>query len=194
MTATTDRIKRWTALGVLGGVLGAMVMAGYAMVVSGAYKDVGYLTPLYHIASAFTAPDAMMASMEEAKAGNTSYVDAGTATVGLLVHMVTGMVAGGLFGAVAAATSLGRTGLVLAGVGYGLLVLAGNALVGLPAVAALFGGGDAIADMPAMAGWGTFTVEHLLFGAVLGGVVAAWAAGERGRHAEAPAKATTQAR
>jgi hypothetical protein len=42
------------------------------------------------------------------------------------------------------------------------------ALIGLPIVAAVFGGGDPISDMPRLAGWGTFTIEHAIYGAVLG--------------------------
>jgi hypothetical protein len=45
----------------------------------------------------------------------------------------------------------------------------------LPAVAELFESGDPISDMPSMVGWGTFTVEHLIFGLVLGvTVMGAW--------------------
>ncbi len=51
--------------------------------------------------------------------------------------------------------------------------MVGNALVVLPVVANLFGVGEAISDMPTMVGWGTFTVEHVLFGLVLGAIVAA---------------------
>lgn len=42
------------------------------------------------------------------------------------------------------------------------------AFVGLPAAAAIFDSGDQIADMAEMVGYGTFVVEHLIFGLVLG--------------------------
>lgn len=167
---------RWIMVGAVGGLLGAVLMAMYAMVVSAAYKDVGFFTPLYHIGSAFASPDAMMTSMEEAAAGNGFYFTAGPASVGLLVHMATGAAAGALFGVIASLATWSRVTTVAAGVVYGMIVLIGNAFVTLPIVAELFDGGDAIADMPAMAGWGTFVVEHVIFGVVLGALVALWAA------------------
>jgi hypothetical protein len=42
------------------------------------------------------------------------------------------------------------------------------AFVALPVIAELFDGGEAISDMPRLAGWGTFTIEHVIYGAVLG--------------------------
>jgi hypothetical protein len=184
-SAQITRTRRWVLIGMAGGVLGAMVMAAYAMIVSGAYKEVGYLTPLYHIASAFIAPDAMMRSMEQAAAGDAVSVDGAGMAVGALVHMLSGAAAGAAFGALASFTALRRGALVAAGALWGLVVLAGSALVGLPLTAALFGGGDAISDMPSMAGWGTFTVEHLLFGLVLGLVLAT--VGDTRRRTQHPA-------
>jgi hypothetical protein len=40
--------------------------------------------------------------------------------------------------------------------------------MGLPLAAALFDGGDPIRDMASIAGYPTFVIEHLLFGATLG--------------------------
>jgi len=148
-------------------------MAMYAMFVSGSVKDVGFFTPLYHIASAVIAPDAMMTSMQRAAAGDAVTFSGGPALVGLLVHMMTGAMFGALFGAAAAVARLTRGVTVVAGLLYGLVVLAFSAFVALPIVAELFGGGEAIAKMPRMAGWGTFTVEHVLYGLVVGAVVAA---------------------
>lgn len=166
-------VRNGIKIGILGGVLGAGVMAMYAMVVSATVKDVGFFTPLYHIASAFISPKAMMTSMASAADGNSTYFAAGPGLVGLAVHMMIGATAGGLFGAAIGWWRPGRSLTLVAGVVFGLLVMVANALVGLPVVANLFGGGKAISDMPAMVGWGTFTVEHVLFGLVLGVVVAA---------------------
>jgi hypothetical protein len=171
-SVSTSRMKRWTMLGASGGLAGAVAMAMYAMVVSAAYKDVGFFTPLYHIASAFISPQAMMASMEQAAAGDTFTFDAWPALVGMLAHLVTGAVAGAVYGALASLLTLSRALVVAAGALYGLAVMVSNAFVGLPIVAAVFGGGDPISDMPSMVGWGTFTIEHLLYGLVLGAVVA----------------------
>jgi hypothetical protein len=40
--------------------------------------------------------------------------------------------------------------------------------VALPVIADVFGGGDPISEMPRLVGWGTFAVEHALYGFVLG--------------------------
>lgn len=176
MSTLADRrgttVLRGVKWGVLGGVLGAVVMAMYAMIVSAAVKDVGFFTPLYHIASAFISPKAMMTSMAHAAAGDASYFAFGPALVGLIVHMMTGAGAGAVFGAAVAMRHLARPVTVVLGGLFGLLVLVVNGFVGLPIAASLFGGGKAISDMPKLVGWGTFTVEHLLFGLVLGAVVA----------------------
>lgn len=42
----------------------------------------------------------------------------------------------------------------------------------LPAVADIFDSGPPIRDMGSTVGWGTFVVEHLIYGTVLGVVVA----------------------
>lgn len=165
-------VGRFTTFGVVGGLVGAVAMAMYAMIVSVAVKDVGFFTPLYHIGSAFFSPAAMMTSMERAADGDGYYFTLGPALAGMIVHLMTGAVAGGIFGALAALLRMGRLAAVLLGVVYGLLVLLGNGFVGLPVVADLFGGGKAISDMPNMVGWGTFTVEHVLYGLVLGLVTA----------------------
>jgi hypothetical protein len=52
------------------------------------------------------------------------------------------------------------------------MVFAVSAWIGLPIVAGIFDSGDQITDMAEMAGWGTFVVEHLVFGVVLGALVA----------------------
>ncbi len=176
MSTATERhraaLQRGATVGVVGGIVAAAVMAMYAMVVSAAVKDVGFFTPMYHIASSFISPKAMMTSMAAAGHGDSAYFTAGSAIVGLIVHMMTGAIAGGVFGALVAWFRPARTVTIAAGAAYGLLVMLFNSFVGLPIVAALFGGGKPISDMPAMVGWGTFTVEHLLFGLVLGAVVA----------------------
>lgn len=177
-------IKHGMKVGIVGGALGAIVMAMYAMVISMLVKEVGFFTPLYHIASSVIEPKAMMTSMEAAGAGDSTHFAPVPALVGLIVHMMVGMAAGAVFGALIGWLRPSRGVTVAAGVAYGLLVMVGNALIALPIVAQLFGGGEAIADMPAKAGWGTFTVEHVLFGLVLGLVVAAKVGNEAGADTE----------
>jgi hypothetical protein len=188
----TSRTRRLVMLGALGGVAGSVVMAMYAMVVSAADKEVGFFTPLYHIGSAFLSPQAMMRSMEAAAAGDSFTFEAGPAAVGLMVHMVTGALAGAVFGGLVSRIALKRAAVVAAGAVYGLLVLLGNAFIGLPIVAEVFGGGEPIADMPMMVGWGTFVVEHLIYGLALGAVVAAGVARPRDRDAARPAASSAR--
>lgn len=172
-TRSSDALRNGITWGVVGGMAGAAVMAMYAMVVSATVKDVGFFTPMYHIASTFLSPKTMMQSMQAAAGGDAFTFSAGPAIVGLLIHMVTGAMAGAVFGAVAAVARPARGVTLVAGAAFGLLVLVVNSFVGLPIAASLFGGGDVIRHMPRMVGWGTFTVEHVLYGVALGAVVAA---------------------
>ncbi|MCA1726993.1 MAG: hypothetical protein LC722_04900 [Actinobacteria bacterium] len=155
--------------GAVWGVIGAVVMAMYAMVAGATYLGTGFFTPMYHIASAVIEPDAMMASMQAAmERGNDFHFAAGPAMLGMAVHIAVGVAYGVVFGLLARALRLSGAGAVAAGLVFGLAVLAFSSFVGLPLAAAVFGGGDPIRDMPRIVGWPTFTLEHLLFGGVLG--------------------------
>ncbi|QZY29121.1 hypothetical protein [Nocardioides coralli] len=183
MTSTTTSARptslgRSLVIGIGAGVLASLVMALYAMGASW-LKDTGFLTPLYHIASLVTAPDAMMTSMEAGMAGEAVRLEAGPALVGALIHMTTGAFYGVLFTVVAVRLHVGAA--VLAGLGllWGAVVFVLSAFVALPAAATVFDAGEPIRDMAEMAGWGTFLAEHLLFGVVLGLLVAAWRRGSR---------------
>lgn len=187
-TTTTNRpsgIRRAILVGAGAGILASLVMAMYAMGASWA-KDTGVLTPLYHIASLLTSQDAMMASMEDGMAGDPFRLQVGPALLGALIHMTTGAAYGAVFGLVVSRLGVGRAVLVGLGVLWGAVVFVASAFVGLPAAAAVFDAGAPIRDMAEMAGWGTFLVEHLLFGLVLGLLVAMdrrdAAAGATARH------------
>jgi uncharacterized membrane protein YagU involved in acid resistance len=157
--------------GAAAGVLASMVMGMYAMVAS-LYHDTGFLTPLYHIASSVGSPTAMMDSMKAAMGGDGTFFAAGPALVGAVIHMMVGAVAGVVFVLIASLRSFPARVVIVAGVGFGLVVMLVNALVVLPLTARVLGGGDPVADMATVVGWGTFTVEHALFGLVLGALVA----------------------
>jgi hypothetical protein len=160
----------WGYLGV-GALLGggaAIVMAMFAMIAAATYQDTGFFTPLYHIASSVLDPSTMMRSMQAAGGGDTFTFSAGPAIVGLALHLLTGAFWGAIFGLIVSTGRLHGFGGLIAGVVYGLVVMIVMALIGLPIVAAVFGGGDPISDMPRLAGWGTFTIEHAIYGAVLG--------------------------
>jgi hypothetical protein len=42
------------------------------------------------------------------------------------------------------------------------------AFVAVPVIASVLGGGEPISDMPRLAEWGTFAIEHSFYGMVLG--------------------------
>ena len=155
-------------VGALLGVAAAAVMGLFAMIASATYHETGFFTPLHHIASAVIDPTAMMSSMEAGMAGDTFAISAGPALLGLGLHLATGAFWGAVFGVIVATGWLrGLSGLVV-GIVYGLAVMVLMAFVALPVIASVFGGGDPISDMPRLAGWGTFAIEHAIYGAVLG--------------------------
>lgn len=170
-TTSTTTLGRAVLVGAVAGIIASLVMAMYAMGAAWA-KDTGFFTPLYHIASLWASQDSMMASMQDAMAGSHFHFEFGPAILGAVIHMMTGAMYGAVFGAIASRLRLGAA--LLAGVGlvYGALVFAVSAWIGLPIAAALFDSGDQIANMAQMAGWGTFIIEHLLFGLALGVLVA----------------------
>lgn len=179
--ARFDRsVGRGIVVGSLAGIAAAVAMILLAMVANVTYRDVGFFTPLYHIASAFTSPDAMMASMEHAQSGDLYHFVPGAAATGLAIHLGFGASLGAFFGAIVALGRLQRSAIVAAGVVFGFAVLAVMSWIVLPVTADLFGGGKPISEMPTMAGLGTFIGEHALFGFLLG-LLSAAALGRRTR-------------
>ena len=163
-TSTISAIQN----GLVGGVVGSLAMAMYAMVISDWIKHSGFFTPLYHIASSIISPSAMMKSMGSAMEGKDFYFSAGPAIVGAIVHMMTGAIFGVIFVLIARSTSIKGFTAVIAGAMFGVLVMGINGVIGLPIIARIFGGGEPISDMAKIVGWGHFTVEHLIFGMMLG--------------------------
>ncbi len=86
--------------------------------------------------------------------------------------MMTGAIAGAIFGVIISKIHVSRVITVVAGTMFGLLVLVVNGFIGLPIISYLFSGGQPISEMAKMVGWGHFTVEHLIFGMMLGIIVA----------------------
>lgn len=155
--------------GVLWGVIGAAVMAMYAMAAGLTYLGSGFFTPLYHIASTVIEPQPMVTSMQNAMEGQTSFYFApGPAAVGMMVHLAVGAAFGVVFAVLARKLKLVGVPAVGVGAVYGVLVLLFSSFIGLSVAASLFDAGDPIADMPQMVGWTTFTIEHVMFGMVLG--------------------------
>ena len=171
-TAAHAGIGRTVAWGAVGGVVAALVMAGYAMIAALTYQGTGFFTPLYHIAATFLPGDAMMQSMEAAMAGSSFTFLPGPAILGAVIHMAVGAGYGAAFGVLARMLHLHGAALFGGALVWGLVVFAVSAWIGLPVAAALFGGGAPISGMASMVGYPTFVVEHLIFGAVLGGLLA----------------------
>ncbi|MDQ4055118.1 MAG: hypothetical protein M3237_20815 [Actinomycetota bacterium] len=164
-------LGRALVIGAIAGVVASVAMAIYAMLA--AYtKDTGFFTPLYHIASLWASQDTMMASMQDGMGGKDFHFEFGPALLGAVIHMVTGAMYGVIFALAVARLPLARALLVLAGVLWGALVFVISAFIGLPVAAAVFDSGDQITDMAEMAGWGTFFIEHLIYGLVLGVLLA----------------------
>lgn len=90
---------------------------------------------------------------------------------GLAIHMITGAMYGVGFALLVRRFRDART-LVAAGMAYGVGALLLSGFVGLPAAAAITNAGTTISHMADKVGWGTFAVEHVIFGMALGaGVV-----------------------
>jgi hypothetical protein len=149
-------------------------MAIFAMVAAATYQHHGFFTPLYHIATLLLNPTYLMSSVEQAAGGDAFTFFAGPAAVGVLIHVVVGAVYGVLFALIVGLLRLSRPVVVPVGILYGLAVVAFSSFVGLPLAANLFDAGTPIRDMPTLAGWVTFTIEHLIFGFVLGLIAAAF--------------------
>jgi hypothetical protein len=171
-TVRSGSLGRAVLIGAVAGVIASVVMAIYAMGAAWA-KDTGFFTPLYHIASLWADQDAMMKSMmADTENADTFTFVFDTALLGAVIHMMTGAMYGAIFGLVVAKLRLGTALLAGLGIVYGAIVFAVSTWIGLPIAAAIFDSGDQITDMAKMAGWGTFVVEHLLFGLALGLLVA----------------------
>ena len=167
MTTTKRSSLRAVGYGAGAGVIASLAMAMYAMAAAWE-KGTGFFTPLHHIAALWAPGDAMMASMQEAMSGSDFHLVFGTAILGAMIHMMTGAMYGAVFGLIVSRLNLKLA--VLAGVGlvYGAIVFAMSSFIGLPLAAAIFDSGDPIKNMAEMAGWGTFIIEHLIFGLTLG--------------------------
>ena len=159
---------RVAGLGAGAGVVAGLVMAMWAMGAS-VQKDHGFFTPLYHIASLFDSPASMMSSMKAAMTGGGQFhFEAGPALLGAMIHMMTGAMYGVMFFLLIARARLSAAATAAAGMAYGAVVFAVSSWIALPLAASVFSAGDPIRHMPKLAGWGTFFVEHLMYGVALG--------------------------
>ena len=168
----TDKLTRGLArpaiMGAVVGAVAAVAMAMYAMIAAATYQGTGFFTPLYHIASVFIEPKTMMTSMQHGMADSTFYFVLGPAVLGAVIHMMVGAMYGAMFGIVLTFVRSSGPALVAVGAVFGAMVFVVSSWVGLPIAAAIFNSGDQITDMAKMVGYGTFLVEHVMFGLALG--------------------------
>jgi hypothetical protein len=85
---------------------------------------------------------------------------------------MTGAMYGAVFGILITRVSLSKGILAAAGLAYGAVVFSVSTWIALPLAAGILNSGVQIKNMAAMAGWGTFFIEHLLFGLSLGVLLA----------------------
>lgn len=171
MSNTNSSLAKTAGGGAIAGMIASIAMAMYAMIASDS-DGKGFFTPLDHIASLFISQDSMMTSMQHAMAGHAFYFAFGPAVLGAVIHMMTGAMYGAAFGAAISRFQPASMAIVGIGVVYGAVVFLMSAYIGLPLAAVIFSSGDQITHMAKMVGTGTFFIEHLLFGAALGMVVA----------------------
>ena len=176
-------LSRALRVGAVGGAIGAVSMGAFAMIAAATYQDTGVFTPLYHIASPLIGTDTMMESM------GVTLFRAGPAAVGLAVHLSVGIAFGVLFGSLAWRLALRGVQAVAAGIVYGVAVMLFMAFIGLPITGAVLRGGDMVSDMATLVGWGTFLVEHVIYGLVVGITWTALGKGIPARPVPAPVRA-----
>lgn len=167
VTGTSTQARR-IGFGVVAGIVAGAAMAMYAMVAGATYLGTGFFTPLYHIASPLIGGEPMNTSMESAMSDGNFYFEGGPAVAGLAIHMGWSMLFGAAFALIAGVARVRRGAAIVAGVVYGLGVMAIMSLLTLPVTAEVVGGGKAVEEMPTMVGWTSFTIEHALFGFILG--------------------------
>ena len=111
----------------------------------------------------------MMTSMQSVTIGGLTFeFFAGPAVLGAVIHMMIGAMYGVGFAVLAGLTRICGMALAVAGTVWGGLVFVISSFVGLSLAAAIFNSGNQITDMAELVGYGTFLVEHLIFGLFLG--------------------------
>lgn len=170
--SSTRPVASTAMSGAVVGAIASVAMGMYAMTAAATYQHTGFFTPLYHIASSVASPSTLMASMQQAATGSTFYFAGGIALLGAMIHMMVGAMYGAAFAVGIRSLNLGQAALVGVGALWGAIVFAMSSWIGLPIAAKLFGSGDQITHMAKMVGYGTFFVEHVMFGLALGIVMA----------------------
>jgi hypothetical protein len=80
-TRSRPAVGRAVVGGAIAGLIASVLMAMFAMIAAATYQDIGFFTPMYHIASTFISGDAMKTSMDRAMQGSDFYFTLGPAVV-----------------------------------------------------------------------------------------------------------------
>lgn len=161
-----EQIDRILVPGILAGMAAATAMGLFAMIAAATYQHRGFYTPLYRIAS-LLGDDTVVRSLREAAGGDPFYFVPEPVFFGAGTHLMVGAFFGAVY-AVVTPPPRSRLISILTGIIYGLLVMLAMGLVLVPAADALLGRAERLPDLPSMAGWWTFTFQHLIYGLVLG--------------------------
>lgn len=154
-SSETPSWSAWLGVGAVAGIIAGVMMAMYAMIASATFLHEGFFTPLYGIASPLAGMRDVMLSMQHGM-----FVDGGPMLLGLMVHMLWSAFFGIVFGLVARSLHLKGMLAVMGGLVYSIVILLVMGFVVLPIVGA--------GQLPGMVGWLSFTIQHLVFGMVLG--------------------------
>jgi len=164
-------IDRIVVPGILAGMVGAVPMGLFSMIAAATYQHRGFFTPMYHIAS-LLGDDTAARSLQGAASGDVFFFVLEPTIFGVAMHLVVGGFFGAIFSVVARAVVArivpSRASIIAVGVAYALLVMLLMSLVLVPAADAVLSGEERVSSFASVAGWGTFTTQHVIYGLVLG--------------------------
>lgn len=169
--STSTERRRWTAPivgGLIAGAIAGMAMAAWTMIAGSTYANTGFFTPMYLIASPFAGTSHAARSLAAANTGDMFFWATGAALLGAAIHMADSMMFGLVFGVLARLARIGRYTAIVAGMIFGLVLMAFMDWIAQPVTDAIFGGGHYVTGIGSILGWGTWTVAHLIFGGMLG--------------------------
>jgi hypothetical protein len=168
-------IDRIVVPGILAGMVAAVPMGIFSMIAAATYQHRGFFLPMYHIAS-LLGDDTAARSLQEAASGDVFFFVPEPAIFGVAMHLVVGGFFGAIFAVVARvllarvepSRALPSRASIAVGVAYALLVMLLMSFVLVPAADAVLSGEERVSSFASVAGWGTFTIQHVIYGLVLG--------------------------
>jgi len=169
-------IDRILVPGILAGMVAAVPMGLFSLIAAATYQHRGFFTPMYHIAS-LLGDDTAARSLQAAASGDVFFFVPEPAIFGVAMHLVVGGFFGAIFALVArvllsrvepSQALPSRASIIAVGVVYALLVMLLMSFVLVPAADAVLSGEERVSSFASVAGWGTFTIQHVIYGLVLG--------------------------